>query len=84
MRTGDRAAVELEAELIKLEQMKLAELRAYWSAGWGYAPRLPTSMNDSLVHDLAKVDAVAHHVPQSTAGERAVPENSAAGKHPPL
>lgn len=40
MQTGDMAAVELEAELIKLEQMKLAELRSYWSARWGYALRL--------------------------------------------
>ena len=40
MQAGDKTAAELEAELIKLEQMRLTELRAYWSAGWGYAPRL--------------------------------------------
>ena len=40
MREREKAAAELEAELAKLEKMKLTELRAYWLARWGYAPRL--------------------------------------------
>lgn len=36
----EKAAAELEAELAKLEKMKLTELRSYWLARWGYAPRL--------------------------------------------
>jgi len=31
MQAGDKTAAELEAELMKLEQMKHTELRAYWS-----------------------------------------------------
>lgn len=33
-------AAELAAELTRLEQMKLNELRDYWAAQWGLAPRL--------------------------------------------
>ena len=40
MGVHEKAAAELEAELAKLEKMKLTELRTYWSARWGYAPRL--------------------------------------------
>jgi hypothetical protein len=40
MGTAEKAAAELEAELTKIEKMKLRELRAYWSDRWGYAPRL--------------------------------------------
>ena len=34
MQAGDKTAAELEAELMKLEQMKHTELQAYWSARW--------------------------------------------------
>jgi hypothetical protein len=40
MQMVDMPAAELEAELAKLERMKLTELRTYWLARWGYAPRL--------------------------------------------
>ena len=40
MGIGEKASAELEAELNKLEKMKLTELRDYWLARWGYAPRL--------------------------------------------
>lgn len=40
MQMGEMPAAELEAELFKLGQMKLTELRTYWSARWGFPPRL--------------------------------------------
>ena len=44
MGIGEKAAAELEAELAKLEKMKLIELQDYWLARWGYAPRLRSAI----------------------------------------
>lgn len=64
----------LPASMIAWAASKVATSTKAWT----------TWMHDALVHDLAKVDAVAHHVAQGAAAERAIPGYPSIGEHTAL